>query len=322
MSIHGADVETINLKGVRYAEKKWAKYFNNGRKLGNGLLFKLTKYGFFDLTEPHERLRVALDVLETYTISTAEKYFAHLKYGGYIQVPNIKTLCLAREYYGRVARRAPQARIPSMEQLLNFFNYLQQQFHLRRHKKMSTNIIKYDKLFGFIIMVLFVCNTGLRLSEALRVTTKQLRELLEGKKNIELKMKTSTEWNVVPHEGLYTLLLQMKHIYSDYLELQADMDLFLFQKTYIKEQIKKFFRMANNNEEPPIGFGLHTIRYYIASQAAKTNLKYAQMILNHKHISTTASYVRFNNLKLQESLGQLENISPLILDAKHQIKNI
>lgn len=315
------DTDAINLKGLKYAEKQWTKYFNPSRELGNGLKLRLKKAGFFDHTVPEERLRIALDVLETYSIATAERYFAHLKYGGYIQTPNISNLFLAKEYYGSVAHRTPQIRIPSLEQYHNFVNYLYEQLKQRRSEKLSTNPLKYDNEFGVIIMILFVCNTGLRLAEVLRLTTKQLTELLDGKDTIELKMKTSTEWNVVRHKSLYVLLIHMKYIYQDFLENSAIVDILLFQfgREYVRTSMKRIFKKANDNTDPPKGFGLHTIRYYIASQFAQTNLKLAQMFLQHENIQTTAVYVRYNNLKFQHALNQLEDLSPLILAAKQQI---
>lgn len=286
---------------------------------------KLKKNGFFDHTDPQERLRIALNVLETYSISTAERYFAQLKYGDYIQVPNIKNLFLAKEHYGSTLRRAPQIRIPSLEQYHNFVNYLYAQLKTREHQKLSTNHLKYDTEFGAVILILFVCNTGLRLSEVLRLTTKHLRELLDGKEIIELKMKTSTEWKVVRHKSLYYLLMQMDNIYEYFWvatrqqEQVVDMLLFQFGKEYIRTEMKRIFKAANGGNAPPRGFGLHTIRYYIASQFAQTNLKLAQIILNHKKITTTAVYVRYKNLKLQHALSHLEDLSPLILAAKQQI---
>lgn len=316
-----AAVTEINLKGLRYAEKKWTQYFKPDRALSNGLLFKLKRSGFFDYTDPKERLRVALDVLETYSVATAEKYFAHLKYGGYINVPNIKSLSLARDYYGSISRLTPQIRIPSIEQYHNFVNYLHKELKRREGQELSTNPLKYDKSFGCIILTLFVCNTGLRLQEALRLTTKQLRQLLNGDNTIELKLKTSIEWNVVRHKSLFYLLTQMDRIYKQFWINQeiVDIPLFQFSREYVRTELKTIFKYANNGSEPPIGFGLHTIRYYIASQFAQTNLKLAQMILNHKNINTTAVYVRYKNLKFQHSMTHLEELSPLIIAAKQQI---
>lgn len=320
-----AATTAINIKGLRYAEKQWIKYFNNHKQLGNGLKYKLKKVGFFDHTDPEERLRIALDVLETYSISTAERYFAHLKYGGYIQVPNIKNLFLAKEHYGSTTRRAPQIRIPSLTQYHNFVNYLYEQLKQRRHQKLSTNRLRYDAEFGAIILILFVCNTGLRLSEVLRLTTRHLRELLDGREIIELKMKTSTEWKVVRHKSLYYLLTQMDNIYENFLRTVrqdqiVEIPLFQFGREFVRTEMKRIFKVSNDGYAPPKGFGLHTIRYYIASQFAQTNLKLAQMILDHKNINTTAVYVRYKNLKLQHALSHLEDLSPLILAAKQQIK--
>jgi integrase len=313
----------INLKGLHYADKLWTKYFNNHRQLGNGLTYKLKKAGFFNQADPNERLRVALDVLETYSMSTAERYFAHLKYGGYIQLPEIKNLFLAKEHYGSSTRRAPQIRIPSIDQYHNFVGYLYNQLKIKKDQKLSTNPLLYDKELGAIILILLVCNTGLRLSEVLRLTTKHLRELLDGHETIEIKMKTSSEWKVIRHKSLYYLLTQMDNIYEHFWTAtgQQIIELLLFQfgREYIRTEMKKIFKAANNNNAPPNGFGLHTIRYYIASQFAQTNLKLAQMVLNHKNINTTAVYVRYKTLKLQHALIHLEELSPLIIAAKQQI---
>lgn len=320
--------ELVNLKGLRYAEKRWTKYFKKDRRLGNGLTWRLKKVGFFDHKDPHDRLRIALDVLETYSVTTAEKYFGHLKYGGYIQVPNIKTLSLAKEYYGSVSRRMPQIRIPALEHYHKLVAYLYEQLKQRQNQQLSTNSMVYDKSFGCIIMILLACNTGLRLQEVLRLTTKQLRQLLDGEDTIEMKMKTSTEWKVYRHKSLFYLLTRMDHIYNQFWiavrhgELIVDIRLFQFGREFVRTELKRLFMAANDGHEPPNGFGLHAVRYYIASQFAQTNLKLAQIILNHKSIHTTAVYVRYKNLKLQHSLAQLEELSPLILAAKQQINTI
>lgn len=315
---------TVNIRGVIYGDRLWRKYYKPNKTLGNGLLWKLKKESFFDFSDPMDRLRIALDVLDTYSHATAERYFAQLKYGGYLNLPNISTLFLAKEHYGKIKRRAPQVRIPSIEEYQRFVNFLYDTLALRRTERLSTNPLKYDKSLGFIIMVLFVCNTALRLSEVLRLTTSHLRQLLDNNEIIELKMKSSKEWKVVYHKNLYKLLNEMRDIYGDFWDVVMrdgneiiELKLFDFSKEYVRVQMKKIFAEANDNKSAPRGFGLHTIRYYIGSQLAQRNLKLAQSVLQHENISTSAIYVRYNNLKLQHALSDFEELSPLIVSMKN-----
>lgn len=317
----GENSGEINIKGLNYGEKLWRKHYNpNKSNLSSGLMYKLRREAFFEIDDPEQKLNIALDVLSKYSLSTAERYFAKLKYGGYINVPNISTLFLAKEHYGTTLRRGPQIRIPSIDQYHSLIRYLNEQLDASVDVKMSTNPVFYDRQLGLIIAILFVSNTALRLSEVLRISSGHLKKLLIGETPIEIKMKSSLQWDVVYHKMFYVLLTKMKKIFSLYLELSdMELNLFQFSREYVRVGIKTLFSIANNGDVPPHGFGLHTIRYYIGSQLAEKNLKAAQAILNHKSLRTSAVYVKYDNLKLQNALNNFEEVSPLIMEAKRLI---
>jgi integrase len=311
-----SDTADVNIRGLNYANKQWSRFYNSKKTLPNGFELRLTKSGFYETNDQNERLKIALDVLETYTINTAERYFAILKYGGFLQLPNIKNLSLARNYYGSIQRRTPQVRIPSLDQYYKFIQYLNGMLDECRDSVLSTNTFKYSKYFGAIIATIFAANTGLRVGEVLRLTNKHLKALLNGENTIEIKMKASQEWQVIRHKSLFILLEKMSRIFSEFLSLNFEVLLFQFSSEYLRLKLIKFFTIANNNQSPPKGFGLHTIRYCIASELSNTNLKMAQEFLGHKNISTTHQYVKYKTLKLQSSLTQIETTSPLYIQAK------
>jgi len=319
--------EPINIKGVNYGTKLWQKHYKLNKKLGNGLIWKLRQASFFDFEDPNERLRIALEILDKYSLSTAERYFAQLKYGGYISVPNIKTLFLAKEKFGSTNRRAPQIRIPAIDEMHKFIRYLYSELEVRKSQKISANLIQYDMELGLIIAILFVYNSALRLAEVLRLNTHHLRELSNGSETIELKMKSAKQWNVIYHKALYVLLNNMRNIFENLLVASErdgreilQLKLFQFSREYVRVGVKKLFAKANDNKLPPKGFGLHTLRYYIGSELAQRNLKLTQMVLNHKNIHTSAIYVKYDNLKFQRKLNDLESASQLIVAAKQQLQ--
>lgn len=313
----------MNLKGVNYGTKLWLKHYNKNKRVGNGLMWKLRQASFFDFNDPNEKLRIALEILDKYSLSTAERYFAQLKYGGYINVPNIKTLFLAKEHYGSTKRRAPQIRIPAIDDMHRFIRYLYSELEARKSLKISSNPLQYDLEFGLIIVILLVYNTALRLAEVLRLNTHHLSELLSGSETLELKMKSAKQWNVIYHKALYALLNNMRNIFENLLavgESGIELKLFPFSREYVRVGIKKLFAKANDNKMPPKGFGLHTLRYYIGSELAQRNLKLTQMVLNHKNIHTSAMYVKYDNLKFQHKLDDFESLSELIVSAKQQLE--
>lgn len=308
--------DTVNIKGLNYANKLWSRFSNNTRKLPNAFQLKLDKYGFYETDNQNERLKIALDVLETYSVSTAEKYFAYLKYGQFIDLPNIKNYFLARNYFGSIQKRTPQVRITSIQQYTQFISYLNNKINEYQDYKFSTNLYQYNKKFGAIVAIMLAANTGLRISELLRITNKHLRLLLDGASTIELKMKTSHEWKVIRHASFTHLLQKMNKMFYHFLQLSLETKLFNFSQEFLRLKLKYFFTIANNNQAPPKGFGLHTIRYVIASELSSINLKMAQEFLSHKQISTTNQYVRYKTIKLQNALTQLESQSTLYTEAK------
>jgi integrase len=270
---------------------------------------KLHKYGFFDTTDTELRLNLAVKILSIYRLSTATRYFNVLKYGGYFgDIENTKHLSLKKENF---STKAPQLRLPEPEKFQKLLEHLHSEFKKNFTDIASTHLRRQEHYLRSLFAIFLCWNTGLRISTILSFTNKHLQQLLSRSMEIEIKNKNSNTWIVVYHKQFTILLDIMKQYFINYLQLDLEIRLFPFERTYLLSVLRKLYIDANNGAMPPTGFGLHSVRYYIASEFAKKNLKSAQELLGHKSLKTTKIYVKYRHNMYQGRLEELEQRSEL-----------
>jgi integrase len=281
----------------------------------------LRKVGFFDVSETSERLEILLSYLERFKLSTAKRYFNQVKFSGLLGDTDIKHIVLSDAFFMNRKIEYRQKRIASpgqYEALLRYmYKYVQMDEKNVKFEKFSTNPTKNSKLRIAIVAFLFAVNSGLRRAEVLRLTNVHLQQLIAHEPELILRLKGSIdEWKVPYHPRFIALVKMMTILYEDYLKLTltTTVPLFNLNNTYLRTMLIDCFRKANGID-PPIGFGFHSPRYYIASFVADSkNITSAQLILNHKSLKTTKRYIQYKHLKAQRQLAELEKNSDIFND--------
>jgi integrase len=310
----------VNLKKLDRSEYIWSLRNEKG-KMNPALTANLRKYGFFDVATDDERLTILLDLLERYKLSTAKKYFNQVKFSGFLGNTEIKHLHLSESYFhNRKNIKAVQDRVATPKEYETLVRFMYDLFRKNASNyynensftKFSTNQTSDSKFRQAVLAFIIAVNTGLRRSEVLALTNVHLRQLLNREPILVLKMKMSDEWHVYYHQKLVKILTDMKVLYEDYLKLEMPVLLFDIKNSYFRDILRGSFLWANGMQYPPKGFGLHAVRYYIASFVADgKNLKSAQLILGHKSYRTTKLYVKYHHLKAQRQVERLEKESDL-----------
>ena len=66
-----------------------------------------------------------------------------------------------------------------------------------------------------------------------------------------------------------------------------------------------------NKEEPPVGFGVHSIRYIIATTLAQNNkLEAAKLFLGHADVKTTHVYLKYHQIYANNRLREITSKDP------------
>lgn len=147
--------------------------------------------------------------------------------------------------------------------------------------------------------------SGLRLSEVCGVYMSHLHMLSQKKSPIPLKRKNNKDWDVIYYDKFNEIInwiiennMEKYKLYSEYL---IDSLLFPYTPRALHEKLKEYYCIVNHHMAP-IGFGLHTIRYYLASILYNDSKKIEipQTILGHTRSKTTELYIRQNNNREEE----------------------
>lgn len=158
-------------------------------------------------------------------------------------------------------------------------------------------------------VILFALYTGLRLQEVLRLTTKHLDELLRQQTPIALHRKYNESWNVVYFPQFISFISTVhqfvEEAYVYYKENAVDTRLFPVSSSLVHHNLRKFYTIANGHQ-PPMGFGLHSFRSYLAKKLFDQNdMPIAQHLLQHKNMKTTYGYVRGNEAQLEKAINNV-----------------
>lgn len=265
---------------------------------------------------PDERVHEVLKYLEERKMrsSTAKKYFNILKAAN---IFGDTTLKINTIFYDQI--KAPQQRVPKInefEKLIELCNkWIRQSYDnkliintsINSHDDENLKILtKINKAFAIKFAYLSV----LRLAEVCSITNQHLAELLEHKTTLLIHRKTTEEWTVVYYAQFNELLQYMKYFYKQHLDLLSIGGvmnvLFQINRRTLQYAINEFYEEANNGKKPPIGFGLHTLRYIIGTKiVASGDIETARIMLNHKSTSTTKIYTRYDAIHTEKILKEI-----------------
>ncbi|UVT30843.1 integrase [Penaeus vannamei nudivirus] len=173
--------------------------------------------------------------------------------------------------------------------------------------------------------ILLSAYSGLRLNEVCNVTMANLKDLVDKKPVVGVKRKNNKDWIVVYYNQFDNLVKYItedacKEKYKLYVDKFIDQKLFPFTNQALHYKLKYFYQHANDGNKPPTGFGLHTLRYYLASMLYENTKKIEipQTLLGHKSFKTTYRYIRDNTNKRSEELNKLYTIN----DFYKRVENI
>ncbi|QBB28647.1 integrase [Homarus gammarus nudivirus] len=158
--------------------------------------------------------------------------------------------------------------------------------------------------------ILISAYSGLRINEVCNLKMSHLHMLMEKKPIIPLKRKNNKDWEVIYYDEFSNIIKDtIAHNtlkYNLYRNKFIDDKLFPFTSQALHSQIRIYYTLANG-EQPPLGFGLHSVRYYLATILYEDTKKIeiAQALLGHVRSSTTELYLRNNNTKREQELETL-----------------
>ena len=196
----------------------------------------------------------------------------------------------------------PQIRLGSVEKMDQYVQHLE-------------TVVTDDEK---VIPLLFCVYTGLRVSELVQLSTRHLDELQRRLNLISIVRKQKTQWSVLYHDKLTLLITHMIRVYEPamLLLLQDGIDTPIFRigVAGLLARAKQCYLSALH-ESPHKGFGLHTIRYYLATKwATLGDWELARRFLGHKHVTTTQLYVRADDVTLHAALSGTVSSIPLYAD--------
>lgn len=205
--------------------------------------------------------------------------------------------------------RPIQCRGNNLEKIKTFINYCKYQVPDTCEYKWPIMISAYS---------------GLRLSEVCRVKMSHLSMLTKEKPIIPLKRKNNKDWEVIYYDEFQSIIkdvIQNNYkAYSLFKEKDIDSKLFPYSTQSLHLKVKEFYFYANG-QPAPIGFGLHSVRYYLATMLyEETNkIEIAQVLLGHVKQRVTERYIKQNISKrnrelnlLSQRVGLYSNIKKLI----------
>lgn len=161
-------------------------------------------------------------------------------------------------------------------------------------------------------IILWVYYTGLRKFEILSLTGHHVQQLLERRVEIDLLRKNGGIWRPVYH-GEFTKFLRQfttTKFYTAYRESVVSGDTANMPPIFIEHPDRLHRRLCAlyvklMHVEPVYGFGLHSFRYFVATQLGRDKVTTAQDYLGHKNLKTTYRYIRQDYTKLDRQLDRL-----------------
>lgn len=244
----------------------------------------LINSNLFELEDHDDRFRLFL--AELYSINPKLSYGTVKKYVKLVKSTLFKNTTLKIDYT-KYKKTVPQQRFLSNNEMqkLKFFI-------LNDYK----NYKSWPIIFCFF--------TGLRLSELKQIYKKHLIDLLNKKREILIYRKNGKIWEPVYHKSLLE--------FTDFL-VKENVDfgpVFVQSKSNIHYNLRQYYRKCFNSE-PSLGFGIHFIRYSIATILQENGKEHEiKKALGHTSDETKHIYIKNNNL-VQEKLNNYKTATEL-----------
>ena len=293
------------------ASKKRVKQTEYKTKIPQTVLEMYKKLNIFEIENLDDRAILIIKYLasQKYRLRTALKYYEFVRRDGVI---GESPIFLNKRIFDKI--KSPQERIPPIENFKKCIEYFQENIKKVVGLKMLSNVYVPMELrqANLSYAVLFVYYTGLRSFEVCSITNKILHDLLEFEMVIDLERKCSSSWNVIYSRQFQIFLQLMKQFYSDFLEMYTSknviLNLFNTSPRNLQYFLTQTYTMINKSQ-PPVGFGMHSIRYIIATTLAQSNkLEAAKLFLGHADVKTTHIYLKYHQIyptnRLREVVGK------------------
>lgn len=290
------------------------------------LKMQLYEHDVYGIENRMDRAKIVSEIfaMRRYSANTARKYFSVLQNIGLFGEEEVQINEFAFQKI-----KPSQQRMPPMEAFVKTMHEVQRRVDMSvghtdygvvlsekfaevrgpervNHHKLSSQITK-------AIAIRFASLTCLRVAEVMRIDADILIRLLRRENVVKLQRKCNqTEWMVFYYSAFDQLLRQMEVFFRVPIQAMAEYGvndrLFRMTDRTIKYEIRDIYRIANQ-VEPPFGFGMHTIKYVVATNLASNGeLEAARLLMNHKSIATTKRYVRFDKLRNERVFKALSSM--------------
>ncbi|UOT91801.1 Integrase [Aratus pisonii nudivirus] len=267
----------------------------------------ITDNNLLDISDIDERAKIFLKVLYVHKLksSTVKKYFNNIKpylFPNTNIAPN--SLCFDNNYPKDI-----QYRSSDINKIKKFINF-----------------IKYDLPNNCVYKwpILISVYSGLRLNEVCNIQMSHLHMLTLEKPIIPLKRKNNKDWEVLYYDEfskmINVVIENNIEKYKLFTEQLIDSKLFSYTPQALHQKLKHFYLIALK-ERPPMGFGLHTMRYYLATTIYNETekIEIAQHLLGHVNQRTTKKYIKQDLRKRDIELQQISNNITLYNNIKQSI---
>lgn len=196
------------------------------------------------------------------------------------------------------SKKGAQVRVPNFIAIKNTIDYIKE---LKNEKRWPILLAYYS---------------GLRASEVANFKTKNLMELIDGNPTISLARKTSATWTPIFFPVFKEFILEMGAHYQRELNAYINNDLNINLFRYTPRNLNYFLTLfyTDANKSPAVnGFGMHVLRYYVASMIVlkSDDRELARQFLGHKSLVTTDIYIKTDELRLSEKLKQINKTNKL-----------
>ncbi len=264
-----------------------------------------------DIEDHDERAKIFIKTLYLRNLKavTISLYFKKLKphlFPNTVIIPN--SLVFDNHY-----PKTCQVRGGNLENIQNLINYVKNEIP-------DTCVYKWP--------IIISSYSGLRLREVCSITMEHIRDLHEKKPIIKIKRKNNKDWRVIYYPQFeklveYIITVACKDNYNLYINSFINQKLFPYTPQALHYKLKYYYQLANDGKKPPIGFGLHSIRYFLATVLYETTgkIEIPQALLGHTSQKTTEIYIKNNNLKLKKELEKLYTNNDLYSNIRNIINS-
>lgn len=159
-----------------------------------------------------------------------------------------------------------------------------------------------DQLYDHVrytgdLLLEFCFVSGLRAMEVAQFSNRHLDDLTQRLNTTSLILKGGKkQWQILWTDELVDLVDRLAVHFRDELEhyrtTRTEFPLWGLEPLSISVRFRKAF-VELTRLKPPLGFGLHNVRYYWATKFSN-NLMLAKLKLNHSSIRTTKGYVKLD----------------------------